>query len=118
MRAEKLVNPDAVLVHEGAEQVARLGHRAYVGGRWDEVGQAMRSALQPGGAFFATFIPRPALWRNPSRSNAFAAVCYRPSEIRRFGQRNGFTVELLGPALQGGQDMAVFRPANAFSDPE
>lgn len=217
VRAARLVNPDAFLLEEGVDQVFRLGHRAYVGGKWDEIGagqmaflreqglqpghvlldvacgalrlgaraipflepghylgveresalveagtrdelpagmlqekrpeflisdnfafdrlsrkadfaiayslfthlppadidrclRAMRDALHPEGVFFASFIARPLLWRNPTRSNAFAAFCYSPARIREFGQRNGFAVELLGPAWPGGQQIASFRP--------
>jgi SAM-dependent methyltransferase len=218
VRAVKMVNPDAFLLEEGPNQLARLGHRAYVGGRWDEVGQAqldfliaqglrpdhvlldvacgslrlgarairyldpghylgldregslievgikaelpaglladkrpefvvtdtfevnglsrqadfamacslfshlvpadidrclqaMRLALKPDGRFFATFIRRPLLWRNPTRSNAFAAFAYSRSDMRRFGQRNGFRVDLPVPDWPGEQEMAVFRIA-------
>lgn len=216
VRAARLVLPDVFLVDEGEDQVLRLGHRAYVGGQWEEIGasqlaflreqglqpghvlldvacgalrlgskaipfldrghylgvdreaalieagirdelpaglldekqpellvsdsfafdrlsrkadfavafslfthlvpadidrclQAMRRALQPDAVFFVSYIPRPLLWRNPTRSNAFAAFCYSPTQMKRFGQQNGFAVEILGPFRPGGQHMAAFR---------
>ena len=72
----------------------------------------LRNVMKPDSRFYATYKPRPRLWRNPSVSNSFASFRYSLSEMTEFAKCNGFTVTEMGDwRPQAIQKMLQFRLA-------
>lgn len=67
----------------------------------------LREVLPAHGQFFATFIERQGFWRNPARSNDFAAFRYTPAEMLAFGTRNGFEAEHVPQWREGARQSMV-----------
>lgn len=73
--------------------------------------QQLRPWLRPDGVFYATYFPTRRQRRQSGKGHDHGYFAYTDSEIRCFGETNGFSCELLGDwGHPRGQVMAAYRP--------
>lgn len=72
--------------------------------------QQLRPCLRPDGVFYATYFPTRRRRRQGGKGHDHGYFAYTESEIRYFGEMNGFSCELLGDwGHPRGQVMAAYR---------
>lgn len=72
--------------------------------------QQLRPWLRPDGVFYATYFPTRRRRRQGGKGHDHGYFAYTDSEIRLFGETNGFSCELLGDwGHPRGQVMAAYR---------